>query len=43
MNNKDLTAQYLDTGQFIGDYQLKLLSGNLLQTYLRESGRLLYQ
>jgi hypothetical protein len=36
MNNKDLIAQYLDTGQFIGDYQLKLLSGSLLQTYLRK-------
>jgi hypothetical protein len=33
MNNKDLIAQYLYR---TGDYQLKLLSGSLLQTYLRK-------
>ena len=36
MDNKDLLRQYVDTGLQLTEYQVKLLSGNLLQTYLRK-------
>jgi 3,5-epimerase/4-reductase len=32
MDNKDLLRQYVDTGLQLTEYQVKLLSGNLLQT-----------
>lgn len=36
MNNKDLISQYVDTGLQLPEYQVNLLTGNSLQTYLRK-------
>lgn len=36
MDNKDLIRQYVDTGLQLTEHQVNLLSGNLLQTYLRK-------
>ena len=36
MNNRDLISQYVDTGLQIPEYQVNLLTDNLLQTYLRK-------
>jgi hypothetical protein len=36
MDNKDLLRQYVDSGLVISDYQIKQLSGSLLNTYLRK-------
>ena len=36
MNNKDLIAQYVDTGLMIPEYQINKLPKNVLETYLRK-------